>query len=546
MEQRVKPSNILDALENIVENVENSKLSEDFFNKNHDVISYASQRLSLPPSQVVILALLIDKNDEQNISLSKIAEFVGCRPMHLLRMTEEIENLEKLRYIRIIKSYKSSTYRVPNETIEALSHNKPYVYQPPKATDLVAFFNEFKKLLKEKDNGEIDYKSLLSQTKELLDCIPDSSLVRGIKRYKLDEETAFLFIYMSHLLIEDNNEDIRFYEIENIYDDDEIPSWCKRELRNRSSNLFRHKLIENPVEDGMGRSDAFKLTEKAKYELLADMNMEETGRSENGLLKYDSFPKKKLFYNPDTIDKIKELRDILAPQKFSNVQRRLKDAGMREGFCCLFYGYPGTGKTETVYQIARETKRNIMQVDVDKIKSCWVGETEKNIKSLFDRYRLFCKDSGNLPILLFNEADAVLGVRMEGASKAVDKMENSLQNIILQEMEKLEGIMIATTNLTTNLDKAFERRFLYKIRYDRPQESVRAKIWQSMIPELKKKGSLLLARNFNLSGGEIENIARKHTVNSILSGSSEIDLEYINNLCKEERLKTDSHVRIGF
>ena len=104
-----------------------------------------------------------------------------------------------------------------------------------------------------------------------------------------------------------------------------------------------------------------------------------------------------------------------------------------------------------------------MRVDVDKIKSCWVGESEKNIKKLFDSYRAKCNNAELAPILLFNEADAVLGIRMEGAQTAVNKMENSIQNIILQEMETLEGIMIATTNLTSNLDKAFERRFLYKI-----------------------------------------------------------------------------------
>ena len=346
--------------------------------------------------------------------------------------------------------------------------------------------------------------------------------------------------------MEDSNEDIRFYEIENLYDDDEIPGWCKSELRNRTSRLFECKLIENTFEDGVGRSDAFKLTEKAKYELLADMNLQESGKSDKGLIKYDSFADKKLFYNPGTVEKIKELKNILSPQSFSKVQQRLKETGMRPGFCFLFYGSPGTGKTETVYQLARQTKRHIMQVDVDKIKSCWVGESEKNIKALFDRYRVFCKNSTNLPILLFNEADAVLGVRMEGASKAVDKMENSIQNIILQEMENLEGIMIATTNLTTNLDKAFERRFLYKIKYERPQEQARVKIWQSMMAGLKNKDAQILAKDFELSGGEIENIVRKHTVNAILSGSSKLDLEYIRNLIQDERLKESNYNRIGF
>lgn len=220
-------------------------------------------------------------------------------------------------------------------------------------------------------------------------------------------------------------------------------------------------------------------------------------------------------------------------------------AGMRPGFCCIFYGAPGTGKTETVYQLARQTGRDIMRVDVDKIKSCWVGESEKNIKILFDRYRSICKNSERAPILLFNEADAVLGVRMEGAARAVDKMENSIQNIILQEMESLEGIMIATTNLTANLDKAFERRFLYKIRYDKPTTEARAKIWQIMLPALTDGDAATLAGMFDLSGGEIENIARKQLVNSILSGADVVDLPAIIEICRHERISSTAS-RVGF
>lgn len=112
----------------------------------------------------------------------------------------------------------------------------------------------------------------------------------------------------------------------------------------------------------------------------------------------------------------------------------------------------------------------------------WVGESEKNIKAIFDRYREHVKNSKVAPILLFNEADAVIGKRREGAEKAVDKMENSIQNIILQEMETLDGIMIATTNLEQNMDKAFERRFLYKIKFNKPSVEARMNIWRSMIP----------------------------------------------------------------
>ena len=114
-------------------------------------------------------------------------------------------------------------------------------------------------------------------------------------------------------------------------------------------------------------------------------------------------------------------------------------------------------KHNEVYQLARKTGRNIMVVDVPQLKSMWVGQSEKNVKALFDRYREQVKRAKLTPILLFNEADAIIGKRKNGAENAVDKMENSLQNIILQEMEQLDGIMIATTNLQQNMDKAFER-----------------------------------------------------------------------------------------
>ena len=187
----------------------------------------------------------------------------------------------------------------------------------------------------------------------------------------------------------------------------------------------------------------------------------------------------------------------------------------------------------------------ILRVDIDKIKSCWIGESEKNIKALFERYRNICKNSTTAPILLFNEADAVFGIRMENAARAADKMENSIQNIILQEMENLEGIVIATTNLTSNLDKAFERRFLYKIQFSRPTAETRARIRQSMMPYLKDDEALALAQQFDLSGGEIENIVRKQSVSSILSGKETADLSDIFDLCRRERLHT-SHPRIGF
>ena len=140
----------------------------------------------------------------------------------------------------------------------------------------------------------------------------------------------------------------------------------------------------------------------------------------------------------------------------------------------------------------------------------------------------------------------MLGIRQEGASRAVEKMENSLQNIILQEMEQLDGIMIATTNLTQNLDRAFERRFLYKIEFERPDAAVKSRIWRSMIPTLDERTAATLAERYDFSGGQIENIARKRTVEMILRGV-EPTMEELDEFCRNEQLGNRAkRRRIGF
>ena len=126
-------------------------------------------------------------------------------------------------------------------------------------------------------------------------------------------------------------------------------------------------------------------------------------------------------------------------------------------------------------------------------------------------------------------------------------MENTIQNIILQEMESLDGILIATTNLTKNFDSAFERRFLYKIRFEKPDAGVRSKIWCQMIPELSQSVTDSLATQFDFSGGQIENIARKYAVSCILHGDAADPQQALEELCANECI--DNHKsgnQIGF
>ena len=210
------------------------------------------------------------------------------------------------------------------------------------------------------------------------------------------------------------------------------------------------------------------------------------------------------------------------------------------GSCTLFHGAPGTGKTETVLQLARATGREIVQVDMSNIKDKYVGESEKNIQAVFSDYNTKLEASDVAPILLFNEADAIFGKRHTDINSEVEQMSNAIQNIILQSMETFEGIMIATTNLTDNLDAAFERRFLYKIEFHKPSADIRKKIWLSMMPEIGEKNASALSKRYDFSGGQIENVARRLMVDAILYGNK-ISGKEIVSACEEERFCKKTH-----
>ena len=184
---------------------------------------------------------------------------------------------------------------------------------------------------------------------------------------------------------------------------------------------------------------------------------------------------------------------------------------------------------------------------MSELKSKWVGDSEKIVKGVFNTYRQMCRTRERAPILLFNEADAIFSRRMENPRDAVDQMMNAIQNICLEAIENLDGILIATTNLASNfLDDAFARRFLFKVEFVKPGAGTRAKIWRSMIDGLSEEDALTLAKSYDFSGGNIENIARKAAVGYVLTGRRS-GLDELRGFCDEETLSPrKARTRIGF
>ncbi|MBR3009777.1 MAG: AAA family ATPase [Prevotella sp.] len=540
---------LLQAIERVVEMSKGSCLSERFMTEAAPEIQFLSESFGITDVQAVLFCICMERGP-RNVDYNDFAFHLDLSKIRVLSYANDIDALVRRRLLRYRDVKDEDDFDVPAVVIRYLKRNE--VYQLPKRTELDCseMFEVLRDWFDDLNNSAISPKDLCNEINELFKANKQVSFARQMLEMSFSGESRMLLTLFCHLLVNEDDNDVRFSQMEDVFSNQARFNHARGLLRSGEHELMQANLIEHRCEDGIADPNRYRMTEHAKRTLLAEMNVATPSEKVADMLRPQDLGEKQMFYSAENQKQVDELSSFFSDEQYRQIHERMQQRGFRNGFACLFYGGPGTGKTETVYQLARKTGRDIMIVDVPKIKSKWVGDSEKNIKALFDHYRELVSRAGDekpAPILLFNEADAIIGIRKEGAQSAVDKMENSIQNIILQEMETLDGIMIATTNLADNLDTAFERRFLYKIKFDKPDAAVRAKIWQTMIPELTETDSAALAESYELSGGQIENVARKYAINCILHGDSANQLQVLRDYCNSERLCTKREARrVGF
>ena len=537
---------LLQLMEILSENSDDSKLSDEFWADNGGYADDLAKRLSVTPTQAVLLAICL-RHGPRCVDFDDIARHLDISNIRALNYSDDINALIHTKYLKFHDAKDEDSFDIPVSVIRALKRNE--APEQPKRTGLTSseLFDVMNELYEDLDNNAITPGDLYHELQDLFAANKELSFVSELETLELGRFSDWMvLVVLCHLLVNKDDDQIGYCQIEDVYRHKSDFYAERAALREGTHPLMERGLVEHVCEDGQANTKQIHLTDKTKNLLLADFHLRNTEKPVGGLVKPETLTEKELFYTARNAPQVEELRTFLAPDRYTEIRDRMKANGFRSGFACLFYGAPGTGKTETVYQLARQTGRSIMTVNVPDIKSKWVGESEKNIKEVFERYRQAVERSELAPILLFNEADAIIGIRREGATSAVDKMENSIQNIILQEMETLDGIMIATTNLTQNLDPAFERRFLYKICFEKPDASVREKIWHTMLPALSAEQCATLASAYDLSGGQMENVARKFSINSILYGSEKPSMDILHAYCNAERLDSQTHRRIGF
>jgi ATPase family associated with various cellular activities (AAA) len=200
------------------------------------------------------------------------------------------------------------------------------------------------------------------------------------------------------------------------------------------------------------------------------------------------------------------LREIVACVKERRKVREYWGFRGAAGVSVLFSGDPGVGKTMSATVIARQLGLAIYEIDLSRVVSKWLGETEKNLGEVFD-----AAEPGHV-VLLFNEADSLFGKRTTEVKSSNDRYANMETNYLLQRLERFGGLAILTTNLGGAVDPAFRRRFAYDVQFTFPDPEMRAELWRRVIPKAAEVAELdfdELGERFELSGGFIKVAAER-------------------------------------
>lgn len=286
-------------------------------------------------------------------------------------------------------------------------------------------------------------------------------------------------------------------------------------------------------------------------------------KKQNAKIKLESLVKEQEIF--ELIEPSTDINDIIMPQStkelLQNILRqqdkkvleRLSAWGIKSSknieAKIIFYGPAGTGKTMSALSMAKSMKKAVLSFDCSKILSKWVGESEQNVRKIFDTYKKISLSCKQAPILLLNEADQFLSTRIEGGSGS-DKMHNQMQNIFLEQIERFSGVLIATTNFLESLDSAFSRRFDVKIEFKKPDFDDRLKMWEKFLPKnatFDKDFNVKTLARYELSGAQILMIVKNTALKAAVSKDGVWRLQdFLDSINKELDSSFDKNKILGF
>lgn len=540
--------NISKAMSSVYQSLNGSKLKI----KKTKIYSAAMENLkalyNISQIQVWILCLVCERyfEREDSSSLQNISGKLGVPVMSIIRWKKEIEFLVEHGFLE--HCGRNDAVQPLNDFSESIYNNTEYIPQAKKEVDDIEFISYMADRYESRRGEDMSARSIQRELRLYEKAHSHLEVVKRVSDELEDPNYRFFIYDVANDVLKGVVSNLNA-TISDLYDGGERYSVATK-MMEENHELFQKGLIEFAKKGNLSEA-TITLSDKGRKLVLGEKAfLFEDSINDKNLIKTDSIKEKKLFYSPENQKEIDRLKAALQEEKLKGIQQRLKDDGLPVGVAVLLYGAPGTGKTESVMQIAKETGRSIVHVDISEAKSAWFGESEKRIKKIFTSYKNSCeiaeKKGELMPILLFNEADALISKRKSDTSGNCAQTENAIQNIILEELESLKGIFIATTNLASNMDSAFERRFLFKIKFENPSTEAKTSIWMNKLSWLDKESATEFATEYDFSGGQIDNIVRKIAMNEVITGERPAITD-IHDMCKCEKIDNpDGARRMGF
>lgn len=550
---KVKSHNqLLESITKIFENKEKLMRQQDLLNDLQNDIDLVSYFLDLDPKFAPLFSVMICEQLMGEInSVRKMMKTMGFSSLEIINSHENIKELKKRGWISISKrrfhSFKTDEFEVSKLVLDAVTYNDKSKLEKQKPETLAEALLQIRQIISNA-NGDYELDEFTASVMIDLENYLDFGFIASIIDHKLltDLEKLVLIWMASDVVY--GREEFDFNAIVDFFTQD--PSYAfgfKQRISKGISHLVKDGFIEFKRPNYIDFS-AVKLGDKTNdmlYELRQNSDQKKRSTKYTVLMEPQDLMQQRLFFNSANEESISKVDQLLNDNNYKMLMDKFLHNGMNECLTMLFHGAPGTGKTELVKQLALKHERSIYQVDISGIKDMWVGESEKNMKKVFREYAHALKYNRRVPILLFNEADALLGLRTN-VQYSVDQMNNAIQNILLQELEDMRGIFIATTNLINNIDGAFDRRLLYKVKFDLPDEGTRYKILQSQFADINDTELIAISKHYELSGGQIQNIKRKLMADQILFSNDSNQTESLISYVEMETSFRSHKKRIGF
>ena len=513
----------------------------------------ASKLLALPLDQSALLIVIYCKGEIHQVFQKDLfnlfINFFQCKHRELrISANRLIRDDLIFRHDDGINCY----YQLNNHTLKAIDENNIEFFKlssPEGLEQVLTYFNkkalEFDRL-REAELDELYFK--LNEKNDRLNLFKFCSTLLCHSNH-INEIT--LIAICSKAFIE--NESFFFEYIEKYY------SFSKTDIQDLRKSILKgtwEPILLGYVEIDGGSHLEFnprlQLTSAGLDYFLAEIDSftldfmrKKMGSVKTPLIEPSEIQRIKLHFNPQFQYTSNRIVSLLSFTKFKKYQSSLNPNERMKGVTLLFHGEPGCGKTEFALQIAKLTNRPLMKIQVSDILSKWVGDSEINLKRIFTDYKRLYEKSKEAPILFLNECDQIIGKRIDTQS-SVDQMNNGLQNIVLEEMETFPGILIGTTNLVTNMDPAFERRWTVKLTFEPPNEAAMIMIWKNAIKGITTEEAKNLSVAFKFTPGEIMNISRRYTFEKLL-GTKKKRIDILTELCKTEKYQLQrSGAMIGF